>query len=112
MLAKTTNTPVLFTEAEIPVEVDGPTLLPDAPAIAQLKQAPLMAFKPTGEIVTLAEVVTAPPAEVQAAPAVAPMAAPVQMLPGTASKLPLIGLLGLLAVAGALAIRTRFGHLA
>lgn len=101
VLAKATRTPVLFTEAEIPAEVDGPALLPDAPLVQQLKQVPVMAFRPTGEAVQMAEVVTAPPASVEAAPA--PVAS-LEVLPSTASKLPLIGLLGLLAISAALAV--------
>jgi hypothetical protein len=102
VLAKATNTPVLFTEAEIPAEVDGPTMLPDAPVVAQLKQAPIMAFRPTGEAVQLAEVVTRPPAEMEAAPA---PAAPTEVFPSTVSNLPLIGLIGLMALAAAFAVR-------
>src|ERR1700683_2743250 len=111
VLAKTTNTPVLFTDAEIPVEVDAPTLLPDAQVVVQLKQAPIMAFRPTGEAVPLAEVVTAPPADVAAAPTGAPLSAPVPMLPATASKLPLFGLLGLMALAAAFAVRATASRL-
>jgi hypothetical protein len=60
-----------------------------------------MAAQPTGEEVQLAQVVTPPPAELEAAPA--PEPAP--MLPETASKLPLIGLFGLMALGGAFAVR-------
>src|SRR5690349_11310642 len=71
-LAKTTNTPVLFTEAAIPVEVAAPIKSADEPVVVQLRQAPIMAIKPTGEEVRLAEVVTPPPAEVATIVAVAP----------------------------------------
>jgi hypothetical protein len=107
VLAKTSNTPVLFTETEIPEEVATPAMLSDAPVLVQMKQAPIMAFRPTGETVQMAEVVTAPPAEVEAGPAPA-----IQMLPATASNLPLIGLLGLVALAGAFAMRMAAGRLA
>jgi hypothetical protein len=100
-LAKATNTPVLFTEAEIPVEVAEPIKSVDEPVVVQLKQAPIMAIKPTGEPVQLAEVVTPPPVEVAAT--VAPVAEP-ESLPKTASPFPLIGLFGLLALSAALAI--------
>ena len=83
-LAKTTNTPVLFTPAEIPVEVAEPIKSADEPVVVQLKQAPIMAIQPTGEEVQLAEVVT-PPA--RGVPASAP--AMPQKLPATASTLPL-----------------------
>src|SRR6266852_8733768 len=99
-LAKATNTPVLFTEAEIPLEVAAPITSADEPVVVQLKQAPIMAIKPTGEEVRLAEVVTPPPAEVAATVA---EPAP-ESLPKTASPFPLIGLFGLLALSAALAI--------
>src|SRR3984893_18854308 len=60
-LAKATNTPVLFTAVEIPVEVAAPIKRADEPVVVQLKEAPIMAIKPTGEEVQLAQVVTPPP---------------------------------------------------
>jgi len=103
-LAQETNVPVLFLPAEIPVEVAEPVVSVNAPVVVQLKQAPIMAVKPTGEQVQVAEVVTPPPAvEMQAAPAPA-VAEPT--LPSTASNLPLIGLLGLIALGGVFAVRT------
>jgi len=96
-LAKTTNTPVLFTAVEIPVEVAEPIKTADEPVVVQLKQAPIMAATPAGEEVQLAEVVTPPPAETEVA--LAPE------LPATASTLPLIALLGLLTLGAALALR-------
>ena len=97
-LAKSTNTPVLFTPAEIAVEVAEPIKSADAAVVVELKRAPIMAFKATGEEVQLAEVVTPPPA-------VETQAAQPSSLPTTASTLPLIGLFGLLALGGALAFR-------
>jgi hypothetical protein len=102
-LAKASNETVLYTPAEIPVEVVEPIKTADEPVVAVMRTAPVMAVKPTGEDVELAEVVTPPPAEV----------APVQMaasttpeeLPKTASELPLVVLLGLLALGGALTLR-------
>ena len=96
-LAKTTNTPVLFMPAEIPVEVAAPIKSAEEPVVVELKQAPVMAVKPTGEEVQLAEVVT-PPREVAATVAQ-------QTLPKTASPFPLIGLFGLLALGGAFTLR-------
>jgi hypothetical protein len=99
-IAKATNTPVLFAAVDIPVEVAEPIKSVDEPLVVQLKQAPIMAIKPTGEEVQLAQVVTPPPAEVAAI-----VAEPVQeTLPKTASPFPLIGLFGLLALSAALAI--------
>jgi hypothetical protein len=112
-LAKTNNTPILFTPIELPVEVAEPTKLADAPIVMQLKQAPIMAIKPTGEEVQLVEVVTPPPA-LEAAPAtqVAAAATPApglgiveKTLPATAGTLPLIGLFGFLTLGAGFAIR-------
>jgi len=116
-LAKATNVPVLFTPAEMPLEVTEP-IKPiesvDEPVVVELKRAPIMAIKPTGEEVQLAEVVTPPPAaEVAVAAAPAPSTAPATgtsneaepMLPATASNLPLMGLLGLVMLGGAFALR-------
>src|SRR3984893_7228595 len=60
-IAKATNTPVLFAAVDIPVEVAEPIKSVDEPVVVQLKQAPIMAIKPTGEEVQLAQVVTPPP---------------------------------------------------
>jgi hypothetical protein len=98
-LAKSTNTPVLFTAVEIPLEVEAvePIKTADAPVVAELKRAPIMAIKPTGEEVQLLAVVTPPPAQATTARAAA--------LPGTASGLPLVGLLGLMSLGAAFAVR-------
>lgn len=98
-IAKTTNVPVLYTEALIPIEVAEPIKSAAAPVVVQLKQAPIMAVQPSGEQVALAAVVTAPPAEVA-------MATPAAVaLPATASTLPLIGLIGLISLCAALSVR-------
>jgi hypothetical protein len=103
-LAKSANAPVLYVAADVPAEVAQVTM--DQPEVAQLRQAPIMAIKPTGEDVELAAVVTPPPdVELQPDTAPAPAAAPEQTLPSTASSLPLIGLLGLLALGGAWTLR-------
>jgi len=96
VLAKETHMPVLFTPAEIPVEVAEPIKTADAPVVVEMTRAPVMAIQPTGEEVALTEVVTAPPPVPEAAAA----------LPATASNLPLIGLLGLMALLAAFATRT------
>jgi hypothetical protein len=80
-LAKVVNEPVLTTPAEIAT-------------IEDLKTAPIEAVKPTGEPVSVAEVVQAPPVEE------AKMEEP-KTLPHTASYLPLLALVGLLSLAGA-----------
>jgi hypothetical protein len=98
-LAKSTNTPVLFTAVEIPLEVEAaePIKTANAPVVAELRRAPIMAIKPTGEEVQLQAVVTPPPAE-----AATPYTA---TLPATASGLPLAGLLGMMSLFAAFAIR-------
>lgn len=107
-LAKASNAPVLFTPAEIPVEVAEPIKSVDEPVVVELKRAPIMAIQPTGEEVQVAEVVTAPPAEEME---VAMVQAPEQHLPATASELPLTALFGLLAMGGAFAARKAMDHL-
>jgi hypothetical protein len=101
-LAKETNTPVLFTSVDIPLEVTESAKLADAPIVEELTRAPIRAIQPTGEEVQLAQVVTPPPAETQVAETHVAMA---RTLPHTASSLPLIGLFGLLALGSALALR-------
>ena len=94
-IATATSTPVLFTPAELPVEVAVP-ITPDAPFVAQMKTVPVKAYQSLGTEVELAEVVTPPPpAEMQTA----------TKLPATGSDLPLIALCGLLALGGALLLR-------
>jgi len=97
-LAKDTNTPVLFMEAEIPLEVTEPIKTADAPVVVALKQAPVRAAKPTGEELELADVVTPPPTE--------NLVAMTPELPATASTLPLTFLFGLLALGLAFALRS------
>lgn len=92
-IAKTTNVAVLATTAEVKEEVEKPE---EAAVVAELQQAPVVAVKPTGEEVAVAEVVQAPPAETLVAE---------NTLPHTASSLPLIALLGLLSLGGALTLR-------
>jgi len=107
-LAKDTNTPVLFTPAAIEPEVIEPIKSADEPVVVALKEAPVMAIKPTGEEVEMAEVVTPPPAEAAAA---APVEVAENTLPKTASPLPLMALFGLLALGGSFAVRAAAKHL-
>jgi hypothetical protein len=97
-IAKATNTAVLYTTAEITPEVAVTVKSAEEPLVLELKQAPIMAIKPTGEEVQLADVVTPPPAQTQVAELP-------ETLPKTASPLPMIGLFGLLALGGALTLR-------
>ena len=102
-LAKSTNTPILFMPEEVPVEVAQPILTADAPVVVQLKQAPVKAFQPTGDVVELATVVTPPPAVALTADAAPTTLA---VLPATSSTLPLIAAFGLLALGAAFVVRT------
>jgi hypothetical protein len=98
-LAKVTNSPVLALQADVPVEV----AKADEPAVVvRLQQAPVIAVRPTGEEVEIAQVTQAePPATLAAAAPNYP-----QELPATASSLPLIALCGFLALGGAFAARS------
>jgi MYXO-CTERM domain-containing protein len=103
-LAKVTNTPVLYTTADLPMEVTKPMLTMTEPEVVQLRQAPVKAIQPSGEEVEIAAVVTPPPAA-ELEPDTAPTQVAMATLPQTSSPLPLIGLLGLLALGGAWAVR-------
>src|SRR5271165_3889357 len=100
-IAKTTNTLVLFTAAEIPVEVTEPIKSAGEAVVVQLKQAPVLAIQPSGQEVEVAQVVTPPPDLA----AVAEQTQSEKVLPATATSLPLLGLLGLLALISALVLR-------
>jgi hypothetical protein len=102
-LAQANKTVVLYTPAEITPEIAVAVKSPDEPVVVQLKEAPIMAIKPTGEDVEVAEVVTAPPAQEEVAAQTTPELP--AALPKTASPMPLIGLAGLLSLAGAFAVR-------
>jgi hypothetical protein len=99
-LAKATNTPVLFIEAELPAELAEPIKTADAPVVTELKRAPIMAYKPTGEEVQLAQVITPPPAVLMA-----------KALPKTASNLPLFAGFALMSLFGAFSIRVAIRQL-
>lgn len=111
-LAKETHTPVLFTPAELPLEAVEPIKTADAPVVMQLKRAPIMAIKPTGEEAPMLEVVTPPPARMETAATntasnntAGNNTAPDTTLPATAGSLPLFALFGMLALAAALVLR-------
>jgi hypothetical protein len=97
VLAKVSNVAVLAIATEVNLEVEKP----DVPEVVeQLKQAPIIAVKPTGEEVEVAQVVQTAPASAVEVADLTPVS-----LPSTASPLPLIALFGLLAIGGALALR-------
>jgi hypothetical protein len=101
-LAKVTKTPVLALQAEVPVEVAKPE---EPVVVTQLQQAPVMAIKPTGETVEVAQVIQTEPVPAAATTVAAAPNYPAE-LPATASSLPLIALCGLLALGGAFGIRS------
>jgi len=99
-LAKVTKVPVLALQAEVAVEAAKPE---EPQVVVVLQQAPVIAVRPTGEEVEIAQVVQSEPrTTVAAAPEAA--LAPAE-LPATASSLPLIALCGLLALGGAFSLR-------
>jgi hypothetical protein len=104
-LAKVTNTPVLALQADVPLEVAKPE---EPTVVAVLQQAPIVAIKPTGEAVEIAQVIqTAPePPTAAAAPAQTTTLVAENKLPATASSLPLVLLCGLFALGSAFGVRS------
>jgi hypothetical protein len=100
-LAQVAKVPVLALQADVAVEVAKPE---EPQVVAQLTQAPIVAVRPTGEVVEVAQVVQTVPTVVVAAAPVADAALP-PTLPATASNLPLIALCGFLTLGCALAIK-------
>jgi hypothetical protein len=105
-LAQANNTPVLYSPDETQqAEVTEPIAPPAAPAVAQMNAAPVQAYSPAGDEIELAQAVTPPaPADMQAAPS-APAPEPA-VLPQTAGSLGFLMLSGLLALGGALGVRS------
>ena len=98
-IAKATNQPVLFVPSELAATIVAPVTDATEPPVIALYEAPVMALKPTGEVVPMTEVVEAPPVETAA------MAPKTKRLPKTADDMALIGLLGLLSICAAGTIR-------
>jgi len=94
ILAKETNTPVLFVPDTVTPEVAVAIKTPAEPVVVELRQAPVMAIQPSGQEVEIAQVVTPVVIAQNDAPA----------LPATGSSLPLVALFGLLALGGALTL--------
>ncbi len=99
-LAKATDFPVLAMPTELATNLTMPVMEVTEPAVVALKQAPIEAVQPTGEVVPLAEVVEAPPMQV------ASVQTPTydERLPQTASLLPIMGLVGLMALIAGFAL--------
>lgn len=121
-LAKVTRQPILAMPDQLEAVIAKPAKsVNDEPVIA-LKEAPLTAVKPTGEEMDIAEAIELSPTKARPEAAAQPMPAPAasatpeqqkvmaddgdrpNRLPQTASPVPLIGLLGLLAVGIGLAL--------
>jgi len=90
VLAKQTNLPVLAMPTELAANLAEPVKSADEAPVMALKQAPIEAVTPTGEVVAATEVVEPPPVQTTENR---------ETLPTTASLLPLLGLMGLLFLA-------------
>jgi hypothetical protein len=96
-LAKANSQPVASMPTELAANTTLPTATMQEPHVVAMKQAPLKAQQPTDQEVEVAEVFLFPPPsdDVQAA----------AQLPQTASPLPLVGLIGLVAFGSARLLR-------
>jgi hypothetical protein len=92
-LAKITKLPVLYIPDEVAPNIVVPVKTATEPPVVALKEAPVMAVKPTGEVAAVAEVVTPPPAQTAAS------------LPKTASEMPLLALMGFLCLGIGISLR-------
>jgi len=97
-LAKLTNEPVLAMPTELETNLIAPIKSADEAPVIALKEAPIEAVKPSGEVVAMTEVVEPPPVETAAVQSAE------KRLPKTASQLPLLGLIGLLSIAAGLGL--------
>lgn len=93
-LAKLVEKPVLAMPTELADRIILPVKSADDPVVVTLKQAPVEAVKPTGEVVAVTEVVEPPPVKM----------ADASRLPQTASLMPLVALIGLLSLAAGVAL--------
>jgi LPXTG-motif cell wall-anchored protein len=101
-LAKATNLPVAYIPDEVAVSiVPTPIKTVSEPVVIVLKEVPVQVFKPTGEVVQVAEVFEAPPLQVVKT---------ASALPKTGSALPLIGLLGFLLISLSFVISRLCAH--
>jgi hypothetical protein len=97
-LAKITSLPVLYIPDEVAPYIVAPVKTATEPPVVALKEAPVMAVKPTGETVAVAEVVEPPPVQTAA------------KLPKTASDLPLVALMGFLCLGIGISMRQLCGR--
>ena len=99
-LAKLTNQPVLAMPTELETNLVEPIKSADEPPVIALKEAPIEAVQPTGEVVAITEVVEPPPVQTAAVQSTESN----QSLPKTASPVPLLGLIGFLSIAAGLGL--------
>jgi hypothetical protein len=92
-LAKIAKLPVPYIPDAIAPNIVVPARTPTEPAVIALKEVPIMAVKPTGEDVAIAEVIEAPPVQTAA------------HLPKTAGDLPLLALMGFLCLGIGISLR-------
>lgn len=104
-IAKTEDTPVLYSNTETAEDVTEPIQLPTEAEIKQYNDEPVAAYNNTGQEIELAQAVTPPAAPEVAAPQ--PVASPEPAtLPSTGSPLGLFFLGGLLALGGAATVQS------
>jgi hypothetical protein len=84
-LAKITNVPVVYIPDEVATNYVAPVTTATEPAVIVLKEVPLKAVQPTGEVVEIAQVIDVPPVQTSS-------------LPKTASELPLVALMGFMCL--------------
>lgn len=97
-LAQANNAPVPAMPAELATDTTKPEIALNAPEVAELENAPLKTEEPSGQEVEIAAAFPAVPGTAPALP---------QELPSTASWTPLLGLIGLLSIGTAAALRIR-----
>jgi hypothetical protein len=87
-LAKVTNMPILVMPTELAPQITASTDSSDDTPVMALRHAEITAVRPTGEDIEMSEILAPPP----------------QQLPKTATRLPLVALLGLLSLGAGTAI--------
>lgn len=99
-LAKLANQPVLAMPTELAPMLVVPIQAADEAPVIALKEAPIEAVRPSGEVVAMAEVVEPPPVQTAALQSTDLG----QDLPRTASPIPLLGLIGFVSIAAGLGL--------
>jgi len=92
-LAKIAKLPVLYIPDALAPNIVAPVKTATEPPVIALKEVPIMAVRPSGEDVAIAEVVEPPPMQTAA------------HLPKTASDLPLMAMIGLLCLGLGISLR-------